>query len=247
MKSASKNIFKQGVLASSLLLSLSLGSVVQAGVVLDNTAGGTGTLSGTLGSLTTARWNFKVFTVGTSNVQITQQTMGLYESSSEEIARNITFALYGVDGNNDPTGTALASDTQEVTLPGGGGSSADFYTFNTGGTLAAYTLQAGQTYGILFSSDAPSTTLSWADMASDDIYTASEGFTFVANKRTTNSGSSYSDNGYYNAWSMTTTGGGGASVPEPTSLSMIGLGAIGVGIRSRKRLKASVKKALRRD
>lgn len=211
--------------------------------MLDNTAGGTATLAGNLGSLTASNWNVRVFTVGGSNVSITQQVMGLYENSN--VTRNITWELYAVDGSNNVSGALLASDTQAVTLPGGGGASSAYYTFNTGGTLANYSLQAAQTYGLLFKSDATSTTLSWTQTSPNTVYAPSEGFSYVANRRTTNSGSSYSSNTYYNAWSMTTSGVA-SSVPEPTSLAMLGLCAAGAAFRSRKRLNASVKKALRR-
>lgn len=201
---------------------------------LDNTAGGTATLATSLGSLTTQRWNFKVFTVGASDATISSMVMGLW--SSEQTTYNLTWDLYNVDVDNNPTGTVLATDTQSQDFLTTGGENASYYTFTTGGTLGSYEMTAGETFGLLFRSNAISSSLSWTEPSSGSIYSpGSSGFTFVANRRTTNSGSSYSDNGYYNAWQMNI--GSGGTVPEPSALALLlsGAGLLGGTVLRRKK------------
>ena len=208
-----------GVIAAAIHGSASA-AVVSA---LDNTANGTAALLGNLGSLTSSRWNFKVFTVGSSNATISSMVMGMY--STQVTTYNITWELYAVDGSNNPTGSVLASDTQSQSFTNTNVSS--YYTFTTGGTLASYSMQANQTYGLLFKSDAATTTLSWTETSAQTVYSpGSSGFSFVANRRTTNSGSSYSDNGYYNAWQMNVNAASAVPGAGLAGLAMVGLAGV---------------------
>jgi len=212
-----------GILAAAMAGSAGAATVT----ALDNTVGETAALAGSLGSLTSSRWNFKVFTVGSSNATISSMVMGMYSSTASTY--NITWELYAVDGSNNPTGSVLASDTQSQSFTSVNASS--YYTFTTGGTLASYSMQAGQTYGLLFKSDAATTTLSWTETSAGTVYSpGSSGFSFVANRRTTNSGSSYSDNGYYNAWQLNVNAA--SAVP---GAGLAGLATVGLAGISRRR------------
>ena len=199
-------------------------------MALDNTAGGTATLSGLLGSIEVARWNVRVFTVGSSNATISSMKMGMYSSSLATY--NITWALYAVDGSNNPTGTALASDTQSVSFTSTGGPSSALYNFTTGGSLATYSMQAGQKYGLLFKSNAATQTLNWTPTSANTVYSAgSSGFAYVTNRVTSNSGASYSGNSTYNAWSMTVNPA--SAVPGTGFAAIAGLGM--ASMRRRRR------------
>ena len=196
-----------------------------ATVALDNTAGG---LSGNSSGLSTTLWRVRVFTVGASNVSISSMKMGLY--STQVTSTSITWELYLVDGSNNPTGSALASDTQSVSFTSTGGPSSALYNFTTGGSLATYSMQAGQKYGLLFKSNAA--TLNWTPSSGNTVYSpGSSGFAYVANRVTSNSGTSYSGNSTYNAWSMTVNA---ASAVPGTGLAAIG--GLGLaGMRRRRR------------
>ena len=200
-----------------------------ATVALDNTNGGALTLAGSTGSITSFSWNFKVFTVGSSNATISSMVMGMYSTTVSTY--NITWELYAVDVSNNPTGLALATDTQSQGFTTT--SSSAYYTFTTGGTLASYSMQAGQTYGLLFKSDAATTSLSWTAPSPANLYSGgTSGFTFVANRRTTNSGSSYSNNNYYNAWQMNVNAA--SAVPGAGLAGLASIGLAGVSRRRRR-------------
>lgn len=200
-----------------------------ATVALDNTNGGALALAGTMGSMTATNWNLKVFTVGSSNAIISSMVMGMYSTTVSTY--NITWELYAVDGSYNPTGSALATDTQSQSFSTG--LSPAYYTFTTGGTLASYSMQAGQTYGLLFKSDAASSTLSWTAPSPANVYSdATSGFTFLSNRRSTNSGSSFGTNSYLNAWQMNVNGA--SAVPGAGLASLATIGLAGVARRRRR-------------
>ena len=212
-----------GIIAAAIHGSASA-AVVTA---LDNTANGTATLAGSLGSLTATNWNLKVFTVGSSNATISSMVMGMYSSTATSYS--ITWELYAVNDSNNPTGLVLASDTQSRSFS----STSTYYTFTTEGTLASYSMQAGQRYGLLFKSNATGTNLSWTQTSPDTVYSpGSSGFQFVANRRTTNSGGSYSDNSYHNAWQMNVNTA--AAVPGAGLAGLATVGLLGVPRRRRR-------------
>lgn len=217
------------VAVAALAAATGVGSTAAAGTIaLDNTAGGTASLRGDMGSLTSTNWNLKVFTVGSSDATISSMAMGFYASSVANY--DITWELYAVDGSNDPTGAVLASDTQSQSFT----RSAAYYTFATGGDLASYSMQAGQTYGLLFKSNASGPVLSWTQTNAASIYSpGSSGFSFVANRRSTNSGTSFNSNSYYNAWQMETSASS-AVVPGPGVAGLAFIGLAGVAGRRRR-------------
>lgn len=221
---------RSGLVTAGIIAAAIHGSASAAVVsALDNTANGTAALAGNLGSLTATNWNLKVFTVGSSNATISSMVMGMYSSTVSTY--NITWELYAVDGSNNPTGSVLASDTQSQSFTSVNASS--YYTFTTGGTLASYSMQAGQKYGLLFKSDAATVTLSWTQTSTNQVYSpGSSSFTYDANRRTTNSGSSYSDNGYYNAWQMNVNAA--AAVPGAGLAGLATLGLAGIARRRRR-------------
>lgn len=224
---------RRSIATGTALLALLVGSgVSQAATVvaLDNTAGGTATLSGLLGSIEVARWNVRVFTVGSSNATISSMKMGMYSSSLATY--NITWALYAVDGSNNPTGAVLATDTQSQQFTSTGGGSSAYYVFTTGGTLASYSMQAGQTYALAFKSDATDTSLSWTTPSGNPSYApGSSGFTYVQSLRTSDNGNTYSVNTFNNAWQMNVSV---AAVPGSGALGIAGLGLAGVARRRRR-------------
>lgn len=217
-----KNDLRQ--LASALTLLIGC-TGVQAAIVLDNTNDRQDAPDGGLGSITQSRWNAKVFdTPATGSWSLDLLTMGLYDSGAA--TWDIYVQLFAVDGSNNPTGSALASQTfsQSLTTTGA------YYDFDL--TANDWTLMPSTRYALVVNSSAPTSTLSWTTTSgSGTLYTASEGFTYADNRRTTSSGSSWSENTFYNSMVLEATNG---SVPVPSAALLLLPGLVGlVALRHR--------------
>lgn len=203
----------RGALLVPVLALLHLPPAAQAQVFLDNTS--SGTLAQSLGSITVYNWNARVFTTPSSGpLTLSALRMGLYDFSGA--ARDVTIELRSVDGLNNPTGSALVSETFNISLT----TAATFYDLDLDDSL--WTLSPSITYALVFRSSAPSTTTSWAPMSdSSSPYTMSEGYVFVGNRRSTNAGTTWSNNTFYNSLQIT-------AVPEPLESALIaGTGLLG--------------------
>ncbi len=203
--------------AKFVLLALSSSAAIADVAVLDNTNNAQASLQTSLGSITTSRLNAKVFTTPAEEWTLESITMGLYDTQGGA-TYDVYVNLFAVDGSNNPTGTALASQTFSQAVS----STSTYYPFTFAG--ADWDLAADTTYALVVNSSATSSTLSWTITDPDDtVYTASEGFTFVANRRSIDSGSTWSDNGYYNSMLLTaSTASQVSAIPEPSSV--LGLG-----------------------
>ena len=201
---------------------------------IDNTANGTNNPAQAWKSLTSRNWNFLSFTLGESDASISSMRMALF--STEIRTYDLTWELYAVDSSNNPAGVALATDTQSQSLSAGS-SNVAYHEYETGGSLASYTMMAGQTYGLLFKSDTASATLSWTRTGANHQYeTGSSGFSFGSFMRTTNSGDSYtsiSPTTFGLAWQMNVNTQGSSAVPGIGGVAGIA-GVVLLGRRRRR-------------
>ena len=213
-------------IAAGVFCVMTLISPLSASVIaLDNTSNLTASITNNLGSISTTTWNEKVFTTGTIDTTINSISLALY---GNDLAGDYTinFKLYEVSSDNSykPTGTALASVSGTVTLT----TSAAYYTF--AGIFSEFTLDANSTYGIVVSSTSLGTYCSWTNIQdTNTIYTASNGFTYVAGRRTTNSGTTWYSSTFYNAMQITV-------VPEPSTYAMCS-GLLVLALAARRRIK----------
>jgi hypothetical protein len=202
---------------------LALGALTvsaHAAVFLDNTLDGTNPLTTSLGSITVQNFNAKVITTPSSGSwALDGMKMGLY-SSTGSVNRTVTLDLRAVDGSNNPTGSVLATESFVVGLT----TTPTYYDFVLDTSL--WELEPNTTYALVFRSDAPSPTTSWTQPPSSNTYTTSGDFTFVSNLRSTNGGTSWSSNSYFNALQLSVT-----AVPEPaTTAWCAGCVLLGVGV-----------------
>ncbi|MAB70939.1 MAG: hypothetical protein CMJ54_00340 [Planctomycetaceae bacterium] len=204
-----------------------------AGVIsaIDNTADGTNNAAQAWKSLTATNWTYISFTVGTRDVTISSMKMAMFASSGNAGSYDLTWELYATDGLDELSGSALATDTQSEYIDAPS-SNVDYYDFTTGGTLGAYTMQAGTTYALLFKSNAGST-LSWTRTGGNHAYdTSSSEFSVDAIRRTTNSGGTYSLLSDFNyGWQMNVETAGSSVVPGLGGMATIA----GVGLLGRRR------------
>lgn len=216
------------VLSALLLTIVSRQAAALDLVALDNTASLTEPITTNLGSISATNNNAKVFQVGASSAVLKSFGLSLYNATAGNA--NVTVKLFNVDGTNNPTGSALATDTFTASLT----PSAAYYTFNS--TLGGYSLQAGTKYALVFSGSPTSGgTISWTKAGTASLgsaYVAAPGWSYITNLRSTNSGSTWAANSYYNGMMMTVT----TTVPEPSTcaLTMIAAGFACVAGRRRK-------------
>lgn len=217
---------------AAMLAFASSGSAT-AGVVsaIDNTADGTNNAAQAWKSLTATNWTYISFTVGSADVTISSMKMAMFASTGNAGSYDLTWELYATDGLDELSGSALATDTQSQYIDAPS-SNVDYYDFTTGGTLGAYTMQAGTTYALLFKSNAGST-LSWTRTGGNHAYdTGVSGFSVDAIRRTTNSGGTYSLLSDFNyGWQMNVETAGSSVVPGLSGMATIA----GAGLLGRRR------------
>ncbi|MFA7256156.1 MAG: PEP-CTERM sorting domain-containing protein [Kiritimatiellales bacterium] len=193
---------------------------VFADIILDNTADGTASLSASLGSITQNNFQAKVFTTPSSGIwTLDVLKMSLYNTSGS-YSSSITIELTEVDGSLNPSGLAIVSENFYVELT----TTPEYYDFDLNNSL--WELSESYTYALVFSASAAGTT-SWTK--TDNAYTTSNGFTFDATRRSTDGGSSWSENSYTNGLQI-------IAVPEPATSGMLffGLG-ISLGVHHLRR------------
>jgi hypothetical protein len=198
----------------------------QAAVILDNTLAGTNPLTINLGSITVTNYQAKIFTTPvTGDWSLDAMKMALY-SQSPVTGRNVFVSLMAVDGSNNPTGSALVTESFVVDL----GTTPAYYDFDL--NAPNWSLTSGTTYALLFRSDAPSSSTSWTQPPTSGTYTMSDGFTYVGTRRSTNAGTSWSVNGYNNGLQLSAIP---ASIPEPSRASLLAAGCAILAMTRRKR------------
>jgi hypothetical protein len=200
-----KTLISFETLATALIAIKLLAGSANAAVILDNTLDATNSLTTSLGSITVSNYQAKIFTTpSTGSWALDGMKMGLY-SQTGNVARTVSVDLKAVDGSNNPTGSVLATESFTLSLT----STPTYYDFDL--NAADWDLSSGMTYALVFSSDASSSTTSWTQPPSNNVYSMSDGFTFEGTRRSTNAGSSWSVNSYNNGLQLSVT-----AVPEPS-------------------------------
>lgn len=199
----------------------------QAAVILDNTLAGTNPLTTSLGSITVTNYQAKIFTTPvTGDWSLDAMKMALY-SQSDVTGRTVFVSLMAVDGSNNPTGSALVTESFVVNLV----TTPAYYDFDL--NAPNWSLTSGTTYALLFRSDAPSSTTSWTQPPSSGTYTMSDGFTYLGTRRSLNTGTSWSVNSYNNGLQLSAIN---SAIPEPSAASALaGCAILGLAMTRRKR------------
>jgi hypothetical protein len=197
----------------------------QAAVILDNTIAGTNPLTTSLGSITVTNYQAKIFTTPTTgNWSLDAMKMALY-SASNVSGRNVFVSLMAVDGDNNPTGSALVTESFVVDLV----TTPAYYDFDL--NASNWSLTDGTTYALLFRSDAPSATTSWTQPPASSTYTLSNGFTYLGSRRSTNTGASWTVNNYNNGLQLSAIS---AAIPEPSTSVLVCCAILGLVMTRRR-------------
>jgi len=192
-------------------------------IALDNTNNLALSPGTSISSIFVSTWNAVVFSVGPVDAVMKDLTLNLLDTSST--SQTVNFRLFAVDGGNNPTGSALASDsfTQAFTSAG------TYYTVAT--TMGGFTMLSGQKYALVVNSNSPSS--GWSFDSSGGFYTAytaAGGWSYVARRRTTNSGGTWNSSSTFPGLKMTVT-----PVPEPSTVILTGLAFGGLAISRGRR------------
>jgi hypothetical protein len=200
---------------------------------LDNTANYSTSPNSTW-SLRDTRFLATTFQLGSNNAQL--KNIGLYlgRFTNPAVSTTFSFALYNVDANNLPTGTALASYTSELVnlLFNSNSNQYPMYDFAFGGTLSTYLLSSGSKYALAINANTTATNVSIGQGAGGP-YVGSE-FTWVQNERNT-AGYWYNHGNPY-AMKLTVDNTPASAVPEPSTYALlcISLGVVGFVRRKMK-------------
>lgn len=219
-----------------LLCVVCYGSSANADILLDNTGQGTAAINGNSGS----------------NLTQTATKQGL----QFDIDAGWTFNLTDLKVAIQSTSTSAPTfDVQLWSWNGTGASVLGSQTFtSSSATRAYYDFSFTDSVFSNLTSGSYLLTLSSANMqwAIGDPQTLptspTTGFSFVQYRRSTNGGSTWVDTLNRNTIFLQGVGSqGGASVPEPTSLAMLGLCAGAAAFRSRRSLSMRIKGVMRRS
>lgn len=210
----------------------------KADVLLDNTSQGTASLLGNGSDLDSLLIKQGLqFSIGTGySFDLSNITLGLGPNPSGGGAPTVNVELWSWNGSG---ATSLGSG-QTFTASS---NTIGYYDFAL--TAPIFSNLASGDYVITVSS---TDAYWWQSDSSTSPVAPTTGFSFVQYRRSTDGGVNWVDSNHQNSIFLQGTGSaGGASVPEPTSVVMISLGAAGAVLRSRNQLGMRLKRVMRRS
>lgn len=239
---SSKRTFVVQLLAVAAMLFVH-STTAKAGVLLDNTSNLTNTswtsnLSFFNQSAIYNTINGYTFEVGSTSYDATDVTIGLGSIFGSTIIPNMRIQVWEL-ANLTSLGPAVGASAY-YTLNDGTktfNSTTQYYTYSfNNGTL---NLKANTRYSIGFSTDSLTSGLAWVQLNAPSAPTGTAGLTSSGGFYSLNGGASYTTStGFvYKAFQLngTPAGGGGVAVPEPSSMAIFGLGALGMAYHVRRK------------
>ena len=173
-----------------------------------------------------------VFQTGPSNVSLNQVALNLLSGvSATSQTINYNISMYAVDGSNNPTGTALSTDSASATWtnPVGGSLQPQIFTYSSLTNMFALNLSASTKYALVLSggNGSPVNEHYWGVLGSS-TYTTNNGFSVTEFRSSSDNGSSWSFRNAYPVISI-------SAVPEPSTWAFAGISAIVIGCMRKRR------------